>query len=382
MSVLVLSGGISQWWISADYVRSELDKRTGDIEVHLASNGGDVFEGVEIHNLFRNYSKTKGKVTIVNTSKCMSIASLIFLAGDVKKAYANSTIMGHKSWSFAIGNSEDMTRQASVLDGIDNVLANTYKKYQAKTIEEIKQAMSEEMWYIGEKELLLSGFVDEIIDSLDNADDMIESKEQIESEYLDFVAKYEDEYKAQKHPLDFNKIEASIKSCKGNCSLVETPSVEISAVKQKTQKGATVATKTTEEVQAELSTAQATISTQTAEIDTLKAENKSLKDDKGALAQGIVDAKASFKKKATDQKEVNAEIIASLFSDEVLAVDKDTAIKMASCDNVNDSNKILIAALKSDGASSQGEPKFKADAKPTLSADNAEAEAKSIMEAL
>lgn len=382
MSALVLSGGISPWGISANHVRRELDERTGDIEVHISSYGGSVYEGVEIYNLLRNYSASKGKVTTVNISKCMSIASLLFLAGDVKKAYANSTIMGHKSWSFAVGNSEDMTKESSILDKIDNVLANTYKKYQTKTIEEIKKAMSEEMWYIGEKELLASGFVDEIIDSLDNADDVIESKEQTESEYLDFVAKYEDEYKAQKHPLDFNKIEASIKSCKGNCSLVETPSVEISAVKQKIQKGATVAIKTTEEVQAELSTAQATISTQNAEIDTLKAENKSLKDDKGALAKGVVDAKASFEKKAEDQKDVNAEIIASLFSGDALAVGKDTAIKMASCDSVNDSNKILIAALKSDGASSQGEPKSNTDAKPTLSADNAEAEAKSIMEAL
>ena len=112
MSKLVLNGGISPWWISAEFVRRELDNFSGDIEVEISSFGGDFFEGMEIFNLLREYSKTKGQVTTINVSKAMSAGSHIFLAGDVRKAYANATIMCHCAWNFSAGDTHDMAREA------------------------------------------------------------------------------------------------------------------------------------------------------------------------------------------------------------------------------------------------------------------------------
>ena len=74
--------------------------------------------------------------------------------------------------------------------------------------------------------------------------------------------------------------------CKGNCTLVEKPSAEISESKIDKNTGATM---TVEEVQAELKTANNSISTQKSEMDTLKTEVQTQKEQNEILAKGIVD---------------------------------------------------------------------------------------------
>lgn len=226
MNKLVLNGSISTWWISAEYVRRELEKMSGDIEVHISSYGGDFYEGMEIFNLLREYSNTKGKVTTVNISKAMSAGSHIFLAGDVRKAYSNATIMCHCAWTFAGGDVHDMKRQANILDGIDNIQASIYKKYVGGEIEDIKAKMRDEMWYIGEEQLLASGMIDEIIEV-----------EELPSDMGTMASKYSASMREYKTALigheskqtNLEEVEASISACMGNCTLATVPSTEKTA---------------------------------------------------------------------------------------------------------------------------------------------------------
>ncbi len=354
MSVLTLSGYVSPWGISASFVREKLSEMSGDIEVHISSYGGSVYEGVEIFNLLKNYSKNNGRVTTVNISKCMSIASLIFLAGDTKKAYANATIMGHKSWTFAVGDTDDMKRESNILDGIDGIIASTYKTFQTeKSIEDIKDEMAVEMWYIGEEQLMASQFVDEIIEGA-LIDDALDSKEDGEKRYQDSKNTYEQEFKEHNVHSDLGRAENTLAACKGNCTLVENPESGNSASKQKTNKGVTV-TKA-EQLQADLDSANSTISTNEAEISAKDEKVASLEGENKVLAKGVVDAKASYDVKMAEKKEVLAEVVASMFNENgTLAVSKDVAVEMSKCDNIAASNSILINHLKSDGATVHGE---------------------------
>ena len=352
MSVITLSGGISPWWISANYVRSELAKVTGDIEIQISSFGGSFYEGMEIFNLIKNYSKTKGKVTTVNLSKCMSAGSHIFLAGDIRKAYSNSTIMCHNAWTVAWGSANDMRRETRILDGIDDVQASIYANFQNRSKKEIRADMTKEMWYIGEEQLLESGFVDEIIDGTYVDDDLGEgnkTQSEIKASYEEHVQTYKVEYEKHNIETNFNKVEKSIKSCKGNCTLVEKPTKEISESKIDNNTGATM---TVEEVQAELNTANNSISTQKSEIDTLKAEVQTQKEQNDTLAQGIIDLKAKFEEDKKAYKTEVKDIVTSAYK---MQVDVDTAVKMVGAETVADANQILIDALGSDGVSTKGE---------------------------
>jgi len=176
MSKIVIDGEISRWGFGARWLKNELSQQNGKIIIEISSYGGDVFEGIEMYNDIRQYSKEKGEVTTINKSKAMSIASLLFLSGDIRKAYTNSTIMIHKAWTWLAGNADDLTKEARVLDSIDNILAETYLKYMKASKEEIKDIMKEEGWYIGKDQLEKTGFIDEFIDAEEQPEDLAMAK--------------------------------------------------------------------------------------------------------------------------------------------------------------------------------------------------------------
>lgn len=70
------------------FVQSELDKANGqDITVSINSFGGDVEEGFAIYTALRRYKKeNNATVTTRNDGRCSSIATVIFLAGDIRIA--------------------------------------------------------------------------------------------------------------------------------------------------------------------------------------------------------------------------------------------------------------------------------------------------------
>ena len=81
-------GDITSWeWFDNDvssYTLSkelqELDKDIETINVHINSYGGEVAEGLAIHNLLKNH---KAKVRTYCDGFACSIASVIFMAGDI-----------------------------------------------------------------------------------------------------------------------------------------------------------------------------------------------------------------------------------------------------------------------------------------------------------
>lgn len=193
MNRIAILGDISSWGYSAKWLKNELSLLSGDIEVEISSYGGDVFEGVEMFNELRKYSKEKGKVTTVNKAKAMSIASLIFLAGDTKKAYSNATIMIHKAWTWMAGNADDLLKEAKVLDSIDNVLTNEYSKYMKENKQSIKDILKDEGWYIGQDQMKDTGFVDEFINADEGTEDLAMAKKNFSNSIDKFKAKAKEE---------------------------------------------------------------------------------------------------------------------------------------------------------------------------------------------
>ena len=71
---------------------SSLNKSVEEIRVHIISNGGDVFQGYAIHDLFRNSGR---KITTIAEGLVASSGTIVFSAGDEREMLPNAQLMFH-----------------------------------------------------------------------------------------------------------------------------------------------------------------------------------------------------------------------------------------------------------------------------------------------
>ncbi|MDA3937185.1 MAG: Clp protease ClpP [Actinomycetota bacterium] len=152
-AIIYLYGTIGQdWWgegnSALDFAK-ELDELGGrDIELHINSGGGDVFEGYAIYSAIKRYS---GKVTSYNDGLAASAASFIALAADEYVVAEASFTMIHKAWTFALGNSIELADVIGKLEAIDEQLVGIYYRNSDKDADEIRDAMAAETWLTAEQ---------------------------------------------------------------------------------------------------------------------------------------------------------------------------------------------------------------------------------------
>ena len=128
------------------------------IDLHVNSPGGAVFDGQTIYNGLRNHPS---QVTTYIDGLAASIASVIALAGDRVVMAENALFMIHDPWSGCAGTAEDMRREADVLDKVKETIVTVYER-SGQDRSAIAQAMAEETWYTAE-EALAAGLIDEIV---------------------------------------------------------------------------------------------------------------------------------------------------------------------------------------------------------------------------
>lgn len=71
------------------------EKPKTPLTIYINSYGGDEYIELMITDLMNSYP---GKITTIATGYCMSAATSIFLMGDERIAFPNTTFMLHKSW--------------------------------------------------------------------------------------------------------------------------------------------------------------------------------------------------------------------------------------------------------------------------------------------
>jgi len=351
MNNLVINSDISQWGFSSRWLSGKLSEMTGDLEVDISSYGGDVFEGIDMYNQLRRYSKDKGHVTTIAGSKVMSIASLLLLAGDTRKAHSNSTIMIHKAWTWLAGNSDELIAESKVLGGIDIILAKQYGKYMDNSHEEIMEVMSNEGWYIGQEQIEETNFIDAFIVESDEVE--VSAKSNYKKAMARFSAKaQEDDVKP-----NFDEVKASIIECNdGKCptasqggkiankiqgadmdivfdkeNLDKTEALFNALVKNKTK-----AEKDTAEIQLSLNTATTALEAKTEEMTKLVASHKTELSE----AEGKLD---SFK----------TETIARVQEGISYKATADVIVNAIKADDSEKATSLIMAHVESDGATRQ-----------------------------
>lgn len=133
------------------------------IKVHINSYGGDVSEGLAIYNTLKN---SKSEIVTICDGFACSAASVIFMAGDERIVNEASLLMIHNPWTWAIGNADDLRKQAEDLDKIAQASINAYMSKVNIEEDELKQFLNDETWLTAQ-ECLDMGFATKINESED-----------------------------------------------------------------------------------------------------------------------------------------------------------------------------------------------------------------------
>ena len=129
------------------------------INVRINSPGGDVFAGFAIYNLLANSGK---KITVDVDGIAASAASVIAMAGTVRRMAATSQMMIHEGYSGNGGTEAELRKKADLLRKINDQISNVYASATRQPVASIKKMMSDETWMDPEQALKL-GFATEIV---------------------------------------------------------------------------------------------------------------------------------------------------------------------------------------------------------------------------
>lgn len=116
-----------------------------DINVRIRSFGGDVQTGFDIYNELRRYAKdNNAKVQTLGEGFVASIATVIFLAGDKRILTENTNPFVHNAWTYAVGDSNELTRVVSELETCNKKIAEHYALHTELSVDEALGLMKNE----------------------------------------------------------------------------------------------------------------------------------------------------------------------------------------------------------------------------------------------
>lgn len=139
----------------------------GAVTVNINSPGGDMFEGLAIYNLLREY---EGKVTVKVLGLAASAASIIAMAGDEVQIGRGAFLMIHNCWVYAMGNRHDLAQIAADMAPFDKAMSDIYQARSGLDSAAIGKMMDGET-YIGGSEAVEKGFADSLLSADEIADD-------------------------------------------------------------------------------------------------------------------------------------------------------------------------------------------------------------------
>lgn len=132
-------------------IKEFLDDAKGkDLNIYINSGGGSVFAGLAIYHMLKRH---QGYKTVRVDGLAGSIASVIALAGDKVVIPPSASLMIHKPWTFAVGNSADIRKIAKDLDDIEECILAVYEENLRNGVDmsTVKEMVDAETWLDGNK---------------------------------------------------------------------------------------------------------------------------------------------------------------------------------------------------------------------------------------
>lgn len=130
-----------------------------EIQLHINSPGGNVFEGNTIYNALRQHP---AKIVVTIDGIAASIASVIAMAGDRVIMPENAMMMIHDPFDLVVGNSSAMRKRADALDKIKTSIVSAYMTRATEEQSSIEQMMTDETWLTADEAVQI-GLADEVM---------------------------------------------------------------------------------------------------------------------------------------------------------------------------------------------------------------------------
>lgn len=128
------------------------------LTVRISSPGGNVFEGIAIYNALKAFG---GTVTTQVDSLAASMASVIFMAGSVRRVAPMTSVMIHNPRALTSGEAKDMRKAADLLDMVKGQVIAAYAEGTGQTAETLSAWMDAETWFTPEA-AIAAGFATEM----------------------------------------------------------------------------------------------------------------------------------------------------------------------------------------------------------------------------
>jgi ATP-dependent Clp protease protease subunit len=169
MKQIRIDGGIGDT-VTAESFQAELDalelNNTEDLHLIINSPGGSVIEGYAIYN---RLIALPNNVNVKVEGLAASIATLIALAGDRIEMSEVGMFMIHRASVMAMGNKNDLKKQAEILETIDNTLISVYSARTGMERNAIEAIFDEGDKFYDAHQAKEAGFIDEVVDKVDAA---------------------------------------------------------------------------------------------------------------------------------------------------------------------------------------------------------------------
>lgn len=146
--------------VTAGDFLADLAGVSGDIEMHINSPGGDIYEGLTIYNRLK---QRPGSIHVIVDGLAASAASFIAMAASPGKLEMapRSEMMIHNGFTMAIGDAADLRKTADLLDRKTADIAGIYAERSGKPADYWLAKMGEETW-LSAAEAVAEGLADRI----------------------------------------------------------------------------------------------------------------------------------------------------------------------------------------------------------------------------
>lgn len=160
---------IGDWGITAMDLVCVLQGITGNIELHVNSNGGAVKDGIAMFNAIRNHPS---HFTGIVDGFAASAASVVVLACDVVLMEKASRLMIHDAGiggMYIEGNAsqfreavKEVEAMADLLDDLSNMIAEIYADKAGGDVKSWRTLMANDKWYSAD-DALAAGLIDGVV---------------------------------------------------------------------------------------------------------------------------------------------------------------------------------------------------------------------------
>lgn len=148
--------GFGDGFTPRDVAMALAEHGPGPLTVRINSGGGIAADGVTIHSLLAQ----QGEVTTIIDGTAASAASIIVMAGSVRRMRAGATLMIHDLATITCGNAAEHQHSAAVLDKLSEQYAALYARAAGAEPEAMRALMKAETWFTS-AEALAAGLVTE-----------------------------------------------------------------------------------------------------------------------------------------------------------------------------------------------------------------------------